>query len=1041
MQKAPNNTKSKSKSKFKPKSRRGRRSRRRSYTDTESEYDTESEIESSSASEDSSADEADLQVFTPAPKDEQSAYRVFANGMDSASWSLPTSVKAATLGPANPGVPENPWPGPYQGGPSPTPHPQDSRFVNGGQPLGAELAGSFTDPNTGIVYAAYTDRMPEPKVLRDVPDANLGKPNRMLEALTGVSSVPRPCRQEMVNDFQDAVEGLQLPQGLLEMQIRNETEQRDARELFFTNREVEAGHNDTHWDGYIGTTYVLRPTYDTQTLRDNSESNTTELPFRQNGDGNLAIPMFRAPTEWGGDMQPSVEILAQDRAYGLPHLHSEYQVDGARFQQHTDSLMPTTELLNNSRRATMDAHGSAAGGGGVGLPWERGFSTVSDRAHVDRTVTGAATVAPVLSDSQTLVAAGMAPRRDSAWAASDAQLATSQTHTLHAPTLNMANLLAATADASAKDAAYVNYYASAASATTSSAPSFITDASKHRDSEVVAAHGGNVITSSQAPSMPFLTSEYANTQDSHVSEHTSRRPDVHHSHHASLQPLTSSYAKDAQIQPRVATTSQLPDSSVLAPTSDMLRARDAAVLSHIIHSSTSDVGNSTPALHAVYTGLLATPERVSTGASRNLQAMPVASAVPVVSVSATTNDSMFHTTLGASDAGLRQQQQASLQAFPRDRATQADSRVAATAHSHGFGTASENGGLSYLPGTMQRDVTRIATETGVQRVDPTFGFFEANPGILPSSSEFSKQKGMQPGTLRASSSLPFEDNGRVTSAPVSVSDAITHGEGFSVGAARSSVYAQSGPLSPAVSMAASAPEYAGRETVASMRVTPQALEPSAMHAVPASAPEYAGRETVAAMRVTPQALGASASEPSATHAAAAVATQYARDSWVGANTQHAEVLQGDFAQPTSLPVAVRDSAHTETPMVPGRVGNSRVLAWTGQSLVAEAVPIYIQDPDKGDAMHAQDKYMTHERVIREELEHANAGKTPAGFRNEYETTGRRRDETNVWRGRKNGPSAGIIAALLENQLYELSSRNAAAEVMEATRVAYDSDVG
>ena len=530
-------------------------------------------------------------------------------------------------------------------------------------------------------------------------------------------------------------------------------------------------------------------------------------------------------------------------------------------------------------------------------------------------------------------------------------------------------------------------------------------------------------------------------------------------------------ADDSHVNERHGSNAHTPTAAVsmsVIAGPDAAGPRDSVLLSHVIHSSSRDVSVSASAPPpAVYTGLLATPERVATGGGRNFQAM--SPALSVYSMPAATSSSATAaagkdsrvTTAAVGAGNIWQQQQvttAALQPVARERASQGDSRLTATPYAHGFGAASGHGALTQLPGAAQAggDGPRLGIEAVVTRTDPSFRSFQGTgQGVIPGTAT-SSYTGDEATSLGAHRSDVHAPAAMSTSMPaVSASGYIGH-ESRQVGAAR--VTAQphghghgQGHGNSATSMTAAASTYVGHESgsVGAARVTAQSndlYQALASTSMAFAAPEYVGSESsgVGSARVTAQSLGAGTAEQLTSNAGAAVTTRFARDSRIGTGMQTADVLRGDFAHPTSMPVAVRDGVHTETPMVPGRAGNSQVLFWTGQALVAEAVPMYTQDPDKGDALHAQDKYTSHERVMREELQQASAGSSPAGFRNEYETTGWRRDETNVWRGRKNGPSADIVAALLDNQLYELSSRppqTSACDVMEATRIAYESDVG
>lgn len=257
-----------------------------------------------------------------------SGYVQYNGGQASMAGGLPLgghTVAAATLGPPGPCVPQNPLGVEFGRGPAlyvtgnpanGMPGPVIDPLLDGQtQPLG-DVAGTFVDPNTGLTYVGYTDPMPEPVIMRERPVLKLGEPSRALEQLTGVSSVARPPRREVLADFSDALEGIQLPQQLLEMQIRSETANRNARDNFFANRESQAGYNDTHWDGYIGTTYVMRPVLDTQTLADNDQTNTVVAPWRPVASAPEKWQGVAYGTQWGGHMQPAVTVLGEDRVHG-----------------------------------------------------------------------------------------------------------------------------------------------------------------------------------------------------------------------------------------------------------------------------------------------------------------------------------------------------------------------------------------------------------------------------------------------------------------------------------------------------------------------------------------------------------------------------------------------------------------------------------------------------------------------------------------------------------------------------------------------------
>jgi hypothetical protein len=233
-----------------------------------------------------------------------------------------------------------------------------------------ELGGYYVDPVTNIVYDAYTQAMPDPKVMREPPTIRLGEPNRMLEALTGVSALKRPCKREMENDFTDLLDGLRLPQGLVSMEVTAQQASRAAASTFFTNRETPSGFNDTHWDGYLGTQNVLRPVIDTQTVADNDNGTTTLTDWMQapSVPGAFQISGVDDPTRWGGSMQPGVTVLAEDRAWasGRRHMDMPEYGQGMRYPQVSD--MPQQGLENpNFRRSepNMAQYGYAYGHGGM----------------------------------------------------------------------------------------------------------------------------------------------------------------------------------------------------------------------------------------------------------------------------------------------------------------------------------------------------------------------------------------------------------------------------------------------------------------------------------------------------------------------------------------------------------------------------------------------------------------------------------------------------------------------------------------------------
>ncbi len=256
-----------------------------------------------------------------------------------------TSVVASTLGPPGPYIPQNPLGVEYGNGSTMyvsgypqngLPQPGISPFLDGIRSDSGDIAGTYTDPYTGITYVGYTQTMPEPLVLRETPALKLGEPSRELELMTGVSSIRKPVRQEVLNDFSDVLQAAKLPDALTQLNVRFNIEQRNARELYGTNRETPSGFNDTHWDGYIGDTYVLRQAYNPQTLADNDETNTVVAEFRAMPDMQVAGMVGYDSTQWGGAMQPGVQVLAQDKAWGRARPVVDVPLDHVRLPQASD---------------------------------------------------------------------------------------------------------------------------------------------------------------------------------------------------------------------------------------------------------------------------------------------------------------------------------------------------------------------------------------------------------------------------------------------------------------------------------------------------------------------------------------------------------------------------------------------------------------------------------------------------------------------------------------------------------------------------------
>jgi hypothetical protein len=952
--------------------------------------------------------------------------------------------------------------------------------------LNGDLAGTYTDPNTGIVFAAFTNPMPEQKVLRDIPDLQLGQPSRMLEALSGISAVPRPCRQEIVNDFQDAVEGFMLPQGLLEMQVRSEASQREAREVFFTNREVEAGYNDTHWDGYIGTTFVLRPTYDTQTLRDNDETNTTVLPYRFNPDGNLAIPMYQDGTRWGGPMQPAVEVLAQDKAYGLPHINADFQIDNARQQFFDDSGFAGVEAYLSSN---------------VGVTAQSPFDLTnlprmaSEKATRD-SVVGANVVNVTTSPYDLTRLPQMASEkatRDSITGANLVNVTTSPYDLSRLPQMpgeratgdsiagaNVVNVVTSPFDLTrlpqmASERATGDSIAGANVVSMVASPFDLTRlpqmGSERATGDSIA--GANVVSVVTSPfdltRLPQMGSERA-TGDSIaganvVSVVTSpfdltRLPQM-----GSERATGDSMFIPAHAVPQL---SNVP-SSVTTPFSDSGYARDVTYSTQLRTQGTE--GNvSLPFTQGEFSG------DSSVAPGRNQVSMDGAASQPLVlRDSATAGDSRFVT------EQLRQPYvPGTAQNLPGAGSTYGgDSRMASDMR---FGYSAPSGQVTPMF-TDQTNTSDSRASTMFRNLT-----LEDSRNLLPASSSFAGDSTVAPlrntyveaplsampfvstSTYAGDSTVATRQNGLqlqlantgegVPPLPVSYTyagDATVHSRAMNVGGTETG-----GNLPGTYTM------FAGDSTLQSQPTRPAAFSDEVGRSILPSytslgrggerVSERASQVDVGASFNVPTAYGTDGNagdstlvqhfekgartvDNSALQSLQPAAPTYEGDSIVGA--QRASVSQHDLTNGAALLPIMSDSSFTEKTSAPGRVSNSRTLFWTGQSIVQAEIPMYIQDPDKGDALHALDMYTSEERRFRNQ----NAAAQPAGaaeYRNVYESGGGwRKDEMDLWQGRSNGPSQHVITALLDNQLLHLAaaSQEGRTCLWDASQTAYESDVG
>ena len=252
--------------------------------------------------------------------------------------------------------------------------------------LVGDYAGTVTDPYSGQVYAAYTDAMQEPKVLNDPPVIKLGEPSRMLEALTGTLSFPKPIPQEHYVEWADIAEGVQLPQGMVNAAVEARIAQQAAGETYMVNNETLAGYNDTNWDGYIGDTFVLRPVIDTQTLADNSQTNTIQT-------GRLQQPQVDAAFQLGQGLgahmgmywQPTIRLLAEEKPTGPGRPKRDFEANGYW-------SLPTVNTSGYSHRV-LDAVNSRAGDPLFSLNLGAALPAAADGGMVDKSrmvVTGQA---------------------------------------------------------------------------------------------------------------------------------------------------------------------------------------------------------------------------------------------------------------------------------------------------------------------------------------------------------------------------------------------------------------------------------------------------------------------------------------------------------------------------------------------------------------------------------------------------------------------------------------------------------------------------
>jgi hypothetical protein len=214
------------------------------------------------------------------------------------------------------GIPNNGMPQPYTAGLSQL-------------PMG-DYAGTYMDPATGVVYDHYTDPMPEPVIMRDAPVIELGKANRMLEMLTGVSAIRRPQPTEHLNDLGDMYVGYQEPASFIADRARQRDAEQARAAVMLTNNENLEGYNDTHWDGYIGDVNAMRWMPDTQTLMENSQTATNLMevgPFQQVG---AVFPYLAPSNRLDSLLAPVYNVLTEAK----PSAPLVFKMDGLNVQSH-----------------------------------------------------------------------------------------------------------------------------------------------------------------------------------------------------------------------------------------------------------------------------------------------------------------------------------------------------------------------------------------------------------------------------------------------------------------------------------------------------------------------------------------------------------------------------------------------------------------------------------------------------------------------------------------------------------------------------------
>ncbi len=198
---------------------------------------------------------------------------------------LPTSVNAPALAPNpnTPGLPQNPL-GIEMGRGSSM---YAKNIPNNGMPdlwsstclAQGEFAGTYKDPITGITYAMITEPVMEGVSERNVHAVyERNKPSRALETLTGVPAsnllVQQP-KEQYAGPLAVIESQAPLPSQISEYVRARQTQAAVLQTFDASSTEQMYGlMEDEFKDGMLGTTYILRPRYDTQTLMDNDEGNT-----------------------------------------------------------------------------------------------------------------------------------------------------------------------------------------------------------------------------------------------------------------------------------------------------------------------------------------------------------------------------------------------------------------------------------------------------------------------------------------------------------------------------------------------------------------------------------------------------------------------------------------------------------------------------------------------------------------------------------------------------------------------------------------------